>query len=90
MKRSIHSVQITPDFKKSYRGLPVRIKRLADKKDQWFRENAFDRRLKTHKLKGPLKEYWSYSVNRDYRVLFRFLPSNEAVYFDVGTHEIYR
>ena len=31
--------------------------------------------IRTHKLKGELSAYWAYSVNREYRVLFRFLSS---------------
>jgi mRNA-degrading endonuclease YafQ of YafQ-DinJ toxin-antitoxin module len=53
-------------------------------------QDAFDPRLRTHKLKGELSAYWAYSVNREYRVLFRFLGPSEVLYYDVGTHEIYR
>jgi hypothetical protein len=42
------------------------------------RKDAFDPRLRTHKLKGELSAYWAYSVNREYRVLFRFLGPSEA------------
>ena len=59
-------------------------------KDRWFRINTFDSRLKTHPLKGKLKGLWSYSINRDYRVLFEFLSSTEVLYHDIGTHDVYR
>ena len=54
------------------------------------RKDAFDPRLRTHKLRGGLSAYWAYSVNSEYRVLFRFLGPREALYYDVGSHEIYR
>lgn len=90
MSRPIATVHISPDFEKMFLRLPERIRRLANHKDQWFRDDAFDPRLRTHKLKGQLSDYWAYSVNREYRVLFRFLGPNEAIYYDIGTHEIYR
>lgn len=90
MARPISLVHITPDFEKAFLRLPKHIQALANRKDQWFRQDAFDRRLQTHKLKVDLSAYWAYSVNREYRVLFRFLASHEVIYYDVGTHEIYR
>ena len=62
---------------------------LAIKKDRMFRQNAFTVSLRTHKLKGPLDGYWAYSVNLEYRVLFRFINNHEVLYYDIGTHEIY-
>ena len=88
--RPIATVHATADFAKSFRTLPVTLQALAEKKDHWFRANACDPRLRTHKLKGTLGGYWSYSVNYQYRVLFQFLASDAVIYYDIGTHEIYR
>ena len=82
MPRPISTVHITPDFEKAYLRLPKHIQNLAT--------DAFDPSLRTHKLKGELSAYWAYSINREYRVLFRFLGPSEVLYYDVGTHEIYR
>ena len=90
MARPISTVQTTSDFEKSFRKLPPHVQDLAEKKDQWFRADACAARLRTHKLKGTLEGYWSYSVNYQYRVLFRFLASDAALYYDIGTHAIYR
>jgi mRNA-degrading endonuclease RelE of RelBE toxin-antitoxin system len=90
MPRAIATVHIPPDFEKAFLRLPERIRRLATQKDNWFRNDAFDPRLRTRRLKGKLSEYWSYSVNREYRILFRFLNPHEVIYYDIGTHEIYR
>ena len=89
MPRPITTVHITPDFQKAYLRLSNHIQNLATRKDQWLKD-AFDPRLRTHKLKGELSAYWAYSVNREYRVLFRFLSSHEVIYYDVGNHKIYR
>ena len=90
MARHILKVHSTSEFEKSFRKLPGYIQDLAEKKDKWFRRNAFDPRLHTHKLKGELEGYRSYYINRKYRVLFRFLNGDEVIYYDIGTHEIYK
>jgi len=77
-------------FKKSYKKLPRFIQNKAKIKDRLFRQNPFNPALDTHKLKGKLKNHWSYSVDRDYRVLFRFIAKNKALYFNIGTHDIYK
>ena len=83
-------VNITSEFTKSFRKLPKPVQVAATKKDLLFRVNPFYPSLRTHKLKGELNGFWSYSVNYSYRVLFRFINDNEVLYYDVGTHNIYR
>ena len=55
MPRPITVIHITPDFEKTFLRLPKHIQALATRKDQWFRKDAFDARLRTHKLKGNLQ-----------------------------------
>lgn len=90
MIRSIRVIHVTSGFKKAFQKLPSHIQDLAVKKDRLFRDNAFAPPLRTHKLKGPLEGYWAYSVNREYRVLLRFINAHEVIYYDIGTHAIYR
>lgn len=90
MPRAVAIIHLTSDFQKSFRRLPKGIQCLAERKDQYFRLDAFDLRLSTHKLKGDLAGYWAYSVNYQYRILFAFLGNNEVIYYDIGTHQIYR
>ena len=80
----------TSQFKKSFRKLPKNIKKKAKIRDKDFRNNPFIPGLQTHKLKGKLKDYWAYSINEDYRILFRFIDKSKVIYFNIGTHEIYK
>ena len=89
MARHISKIHSTSEFEKSFRKIPTNIQDLAEKKDKWFRQDVFDRRLHTHKLRGELEGYWSYYINRKYRILFRFINAGEVVYYDIGTHAIY-
>lgn len=56
-------------FVKAYKKLPENIKARAKQQEKKFILNPFDTSLKTHKLKGELEGFWSYSVNYQYRIL---------------------
>lgn len=89
-KRLIKAVLYTADFLKAFKKLPVRIQQLAKKKERLFKSDPFHPSLRAHKLKGELQIYWSYSVNREYRILFRFIDDVTVAYFDIGRHSIYQ
>jgi mRNA-degrading endonuclease RelE of RelBE toxin-antitoxin system len=81
----------TPFFAKKFKKLPAEIQEAAAKKILLFEDNPFHPGPRTHKLKGELSGYWSFYITREkYRVLFRFLPANEVIYYDIDTHDIYR
>lgn len=60
-----------------------------DKATSIFLTDYSDPRLKTHKLAGELKNYWSFSVDYHLRVLFKFVDRTTVIFLDIGTHEIY-
>ncbi len=78
------------DFEKSFVKLPQNIQILAIKKITLFKDEPFSPQLKTHKLKGELQDFHSFSVNYQYRVLFEFLNKSKVLFYDIGTHEIYK
>lgn len=77
-------------FAKEYKRLPDKIKAKAEEKEKLFRKNPYHSRLKTHKLTGKFKEYWSFSIDYDYRIIFEFVNKDVVWFHSVGTHEIYR
>jgi mRNA interferase YafQ len=55
-------------------------------------QDAFDPRLKTHKLRGQLEGLWACWVEYDCRIVFVFEPDPESgedmiVLIDIGTHD---
>ena len=52
-----------------------------------FRNDPFDTRLRTHKLRGKLAGMQSFRVEYDVRVVFYFSEPQHAVLVDVGTHD---
>ena len=78
-----------PKFAREYKRLTNIIKDQAEEKEKIFRDNPFDPKLKTHKLKGPLSGFWSFSVNQKYRIIFDFADKNTVHFYSVGDHDIY-
>jgi len=83
-------VEVTSRFQQSFDKLPPDLRHLTVRRVAVFAANPFDPRLRTHKLKGKLKDFWSFSVTEAYRVLVTFPQSGVALLHDVGTHDIYR
>lgn len=83
----------SPSFKRSYkRKVAPGSEREARfrSKTGVFMNDPFDSALKTHKLSGKLKDYWSFSIEYDLRVIFYFEDAETAVFVDLGTHkEVY-
>ncbi len=90
MERPIRKILVSRLFEKNFERLPTRLQVLAEKKEIFFRENAFHPSLETHKLTGILKNDWAYSVNRQYRIHFYFVDEHTVMYVNVGSHEIYK
>jgi len=50
--------------------------------------DPFHPSLRLHKLKGNLHEYYSVSINMEYRVVIDFLVvDNEIIPIDIGSHD---
>lgn len=77
-------------FKREYKRLPKKIKIIAEEKELVFRTNPFEPRLNTHKLSGRFKEYWAFSVDEKYRIIFEFAEKDIIWFHSVGDHSIYQ
>ncbi len=76
------------DFKKCKKRLIAQeIDKLPQKLDI-FKKDPFDKKLKTHKLKGELKNYFGFWINYSDRIVFRFIDNQTA--FIIGDHSIYK
>ena len=82
-------VRYRPRFKREYKKLPAEIQDTTDARVKIFTKNPFDSRLKTHKLRGDLVDFFAFSVNYRYRILFDFVDSDIAEFYSIGDHDIY-
>lgn len=78
-----------PKFSRQYKKLAPEIRREAEVKSEIFSQNPFDPRLKTHKLHGPLGDFYAFSVDKKYRIIFDFLENGEVGFYAIGDHDIY-
>lgn len=83
-------VHYTSRFIKDLKKLSKKKQELALKREVYFRKDPFDSKLKTHKLSGALKEYWAFSLTYSDRVLFGFVKKDEAIFYKIGSHDIYK
>lgn len=78
-------------FAREYKKLPNKAKDIAEEQEAIFRKDPFDPKLKTHKLKGKLSGFLSFSIGFEYRIIFEFSKDKKIAYFhSVGDHDIYQ
>jgi len=82
-----------PRFKRTYK---KKLKQYPEIKEQLtaalklFSKDQFHQSLKTHKLGGPLKGNYAFSLAYDLRVVFKFLDKEGIFLETIGTHkEVY-
>lgn len=90
MSKKIKLIRYASKFDRAFRKLSLKEKLVAEEREEIFRQDPFDSRLKTHKLKGKLKERWSFSLTYSQRVLFNFYEDGEVIFYDIGDHRIYQ
>jgi len=90
MPRRVSGVNYSRDFLKHLSGLPQKVIEKAKERELIFREDAFDSRLRTHKLHGKDRDTWAFWIDYTYRIKFIFLNEGEVLFLDVGTHEVYK
>ena len=93
MAAQIKKIIFDSSFEKNFKNYKKKLseKKLDKLRERLiiFKDNPFNPCLKTHKLKGNLKNYWSFSVNYSDRILFRFIDSETVFFIDVGDHSVY-
>lgn len=80
----------TPEFFRRLKKLPPDIQEKAFKRIALFRERKNHRNLEVHKLHGIYAGCFSFSVDFRYRVIFEWVTKNEARFYTIGSHAIYR
>ena len=68
-------VSFTPTFFRSMKSLPTALQEEVFEKIDLFRDPANHQALKVHKLRGKLKDCFSFSVNYKIRVVFEYLST---------------
>jgi toxin HigB-1 len=80
-------IVLTREFEKRYEKLPTPIQKKAEKQTDLFSKNPFYPSFHTEKLNPKGKEVWSFRIDLQYRIFFRFLAANRVLFLTVGPHE---
>ncbi len=81
----------TSKFVREYKKIPHNVKIIAEEHETLFRKNPYNPKLKTHKLRGKLASFLSFSIGYKYRIICEFDKKNNVTYFhSVGNHDIYQ
>ena len=77
---------LSPRFLRSLYKLPKNVIDLTKEKLEIFFADPWEPALKTHKLHGTLENHWSFSVNYEYRAIFRH-QNGGILLIDIGLHD---
>jgi len=83
-------IKFTAPFLRQLRKLDPDLQEEVAEKVELFELDPNYLSLKVHKLKGRLKDRWSFSVNYKTRIVFQYTSSEEVVLLAVGNHHVYR
>ena len=85
----VKNIEYSRNFCKDLKKIPQDIKEKLIKTEKIFKENPVHPSLRLHRLHEKLKEFWSISINMDYRIIFRRIDDGTIVFFSIGKHDIY-
>lgn len=84
-------VAYSPRFIRLVHSLPLALQEEVIEKVELFKNEKNHTSLKVRKLRGRLKDRFSFSVNYRTRITFVYLPTKpkEAYLLTVGDHDVY-
>lgn len=85
-------IEIFPSskFKRSFKKMPIGIKKDFNEKIKILKNNPFHQFLKTHKLNGTLGDYYGFYLRDGFRVIFEFVETNVVLLINIGSHDQYK
>jgi len=79
-------IYTTATFDELFLKLPKKIQIKADKNAKLFKKNPFNPVLRTEKLHPKGHDVWSFRVDINYRIIFKFTGKNSAEFRFIGHH----
>ena len=84
------NIAYTPQFLRMLRKLERTLQEEAVEKIELFENDPTHSQLKAHKLKGKLKNRYSFSVNYQTRIIYMHLSKNEVAFLAIGDNDVYK
>ena len=83
-------IRYKPSFVREFKKLPVELQEEALERINLFKDVENHKKLKVHKLKGRLADFYSFSVTYSHRIVFSFESKKEVVFISIGDHKVYK
>ena len=77
-------ISVTETFTRLYQKLPRQVQGKAASKTDLFRQNPFHPSLHTKKLQPHHEDVWSFWIDKNYRITFRFLDARRVHLLYIG------
>ena len=92
MPTSLIEIKYKPSFIRDFKKLAQEIQEEGFEKIELFKNNENHHKLKVHKLKGKLKNFYSFSITYSHGVVFEYKSKDKqsVVFLAVGDHEVYK
>lgn len=84
------TIHFKPSFVREFKKLPAEIQEEAFERIGLFKVIENHKKLKVHKLKGRLSDFYSFSVTYSHRIVFSYESKTEVVFLAIGDHDIYK
>ena len=78
--------QTTETFDKLFQKIGQKIQIKAAKKADLFKKNPFHTSLRVEKLHPKKFNVWSFRIDKDYRIVFKFVEKDLVEFMFVGHH----
>jgi mRNA-degrading endonuclease YafQ of YafQ-DinJ toxin-antitoxin module len=83
-------ISYKPSFVRDFKKLPNELQEEVFDKIELFKDVKNHNKLKVHKLKGRLSEFYSFSVTYSHRIVFSFESKSDVLFFAIGDHDVYK
>lgn len=83
-------IRFKPSFVREFKKLPAELREEAFLRIELFKDSTNHQSLKVHKLKGRLKDFYSFSVTYSHRIVFMYQNKDTVVFLAIGDHSIYK
>jgi len=78
-----------PSFIWQFNKLDEALQEEVLEKVELFKDKSNHKNLHVHKLGGKLKDFYSFSVNYSFRIVFSYDTKERASFLAVGNHVVY-
>jgi mRNA-degrading endonuclease YafQ of YafQ-DinJ toxin-antitoxin module len=84
------TISFKPSFVREFKKLPAELQEEALERIDLFRKVENHQKLKVHKLKGRLSDFYSFSVTYSHRIVFSYESKTEVMFLAIGDHDVYK